>query len=116
MVELLTNSDKLFYAVVAWAILSPILGIVLFRKVAFEWRVTMVFLGALGPWMLALWALQVYLIRIFGFDSIVTAGALVGVGLLTGAVAGWIARPRPDLDVEASKKPSGSAEAEEPGV
>lgn len=112
MVELLTNSDKLFYAVVAWAVISPIVGAVLFRVVAREWRISRVFLGALGPWMLALWALQVYLIRIFGFDSIITAAALVGAGLLTGTVAGWIARPRPQPE----SVPSASAEAEEPGV
>jgi len=112
MVELLTNSDKLFYAVVAWAIISPIVGAVLFRRVERPWRIAMVFLGALGPWMLALWALQVYLIRVFGFDSIVTAGSLVGVGVVTGAVAGWIARPRPPQE----PAPSAGAEAEEPGV
>lgn len=46
-----------------------------------------------GPWLLLLWGWHELLIRVAGFDSVVTAGLVLLLGLGSGIAAGlWLRR------------------------
>lgn len=89
--EFLLRPDRVLYALVACALLTPTLAYAFrgrFRSVR-----TAACAGALGPWALAMWGLHEALIRTAGFDSLVTMFAMLGVGLAGGVAAAlWVNR------------------------
>lgn len=89
--EFLLRPDRVFHALIVCALLSPTLGFA-FRG-RFRSARAAACAGALGPWALAMWGLHEALIRIAGFDSLVTMFAMIGAGLAGGLLAAlWVNR------------------------
>ncbi|MDX2176867.1 MAG: hypothetical protein SF028_10390 [Candidatus Sumerlaeia bacterium] len=90
--SLLLDIGFMWKALIALAVLLPLAGFALYFSGALRHQRAAFCVGALGPWLLALWTLHEVLIRTIGFDSIATAGILAAVAMASGWLAGVWAR------------------------
>ena len=90
--SMLLDIGFMWKALAALAVLLPAAAFALYFGGVLRHQRAAFCVGALGPWMLALWTLHEILIRAIGFDAIATAAILAGVAMVSGWLAGVWAR------------------------
>ncbi|MBX3727780.1 MAG: hypothetical protein KF858_01235 [Candidatus Sumerlaeia bacterium] len=107
MLTILLDPFIFLVLLIGFAVLTPLVALVLAR-VRPGWRGRLLFVaGAFGPFTLAFWGFHNLVVRVVGFDAIATPLIVMAVGLACGLSAGAWIRRRP-YSVPADSSQSGA--------